>query len=60
MQTPAKQLNVAPERSLDQRMDALQRANQVRSRRARLKVDLKRVFIAAPVELDETKEMTDE
>ncbi len=42
MQTPAKQLNVAPERSLDQRMDALQRANHVRSQRARLKVDLKR------------------
>lgn len=42
MQTPAKQLNVAPERSLDQRMDALQRANRVRSQRAQLKVDLKR------------------
>lgn len=42
MQTPAKQLNIAPERSLDQRMDALQRANLVRSKRARLKVDLKR------------------
>ncbi len=42
MSTPAKQLNVAPERSLDQRMDALQRANDVRSKRARLKVDLKR------------------
>jgi len=42
MQTPAKQLNIAPERSLDQRMDALQRANLVRSQRARLKVDLKR------------------
>jgi hypothetical protein len=42
MPTPAKQLNIAPERSLDQRMDALQRANLVRSKRARLKVDLKR------------------
>jgi hypothetical protein len=42
MTTPAKQLNVAPARSLDQRMDALRRANQVRSERARLKVDLKR------------------
>jgi hypothetical protein len=42
MQPPTKQLNVAPERSLDQRMDALQRANDVRSRRARLKVGLKR------------------
>jgi hypothetical protein len=49
MSTPSKQLNIAPERSLDQRMDALKRANHVRSQRARLKVDLKRggVTIAA-------------
>ena len=32
---------VAPERSLVQRMEALQRANDVRSRRAQLKRDLK-------------------
>ena len=31
----------APERSLAQRMDALQRANEIRSRRAQLKRDLK-------------------
>lgn len=31
----------APERSLDQRMDALRRANEIRSRRAQLKRDLK-------------------
>ena len=31
----------APERSLNQRMDALQRANDIRSRRAQLKRDLK-------------------
>jgi S13-like protein len=31
----------APERSLAQRMDALQRANDIRSRRAQLKRDLK-------------------
>jgi len=31
----------APERSLTQRMDALKRANDVRTRRARLKRDLK-------------------
>jgi hypothetical protein len=30
-----------PERSLNQRMDALQRANEIRSRRAQLKRDLK-------------------
>jgi S13-like protein len=32
---------VAPERSLLQRMDALQRANEIRTRRAQLKKDLK-------------------
>src|SRR3954447_11074362 len=31
----------APERSLNQRMDALKRANDIRTRRARLKRDLK-------------------
>ena len=39
--TPAKPLMAAPERSLQQRMDALQRANQIRTRRAQLKRDLK-------------------
>ena len=34
--TPVKQ-SMAPERSLNQRMDALQRANDVRTRRATLK-----------------------
>ena len=33
--------SAAPERSLLQRMDALQRANQIRTRRAQLKKDLK-------------------
>ena len=37
----SKQFNTAPARSLDQRMDALGRANEVRSRRAALKADLK-------------------
>jgi hypothetical protein len=38
----------APERSLDQRMEALRRANEIRSRRAQLKRDLKsgRITIA--------------
>ena len=53
MRTPTKQLNVAPERSLDQRMDALQRANDVRSRRARLKVALKRGEVTIAVVLRE-------
>ncbi len=42
MSTTARQFNAAPERSLDQRLDALSRANEVRSRRAALKADLKR------------------
>ena len=35
--TAAAQPNAAPQRSLDQRIDALQRANHVRSQRAALK-----------------------
>ena len=42
MSISAKQFNTAPARSLDQRMDALGKANDVRSRRAALKGDLKR------------------
>ena len=38
--SPAKPIS-APERSLHQRMEALQRANDVRSARAKLKRDLK-------------------
>ncbi|MCX6385502.1 MAG: integration host factor, actinobacterial type [Solirubrobacterales bacterium] len=37
----ALNLSSAPERSLNQRMDALQRANDIRSKRAQLKRDLK-------------------
>jgi hypothetical protein len=40
-QSPARAPGSAPERSLTQRMDALQRANDVRTRRAQLKRDLK-------------------
>lgn len=36
-----EQRGAAPERSLTQRMDALQRANDIRTRRAKLKRDLK-------------------
>src|SRR5450759_1372776 len=42
MSVSFRQSNTAPERSLDQRMDALGRANQVRTRRAALNADLKR------------------
>jgi hypothetical protein len=37
---PTKQ-TAAPERSLNQRMDALKRANEIRTRRAQVKRDLK-------------------
>jgi|SRR5687768_13485774 hypothetical protein len=42
-QSPAKthSAGLAPERSLTQRMDALRRANEIRTQRARLKRDLK-------------------
>ena len=39
--TPAKPTTAAPERSLVQRMEALQRANEIRTKRAALKRDLK-------------------
>ena len=42
MQGPTKtSAAAAPERSLDQRMEALKRANDIRTRRATLKKDLK-------------------
>jgi hypothetical protein len=41
MTTSPAPTNAAPQRSLDQRMDALRRANNVRSRRAELKASLK-------------------
>ena len=39
--TPTKPFVAAPERSLDQRMEALKRANEIRTARAQLKRDLK-------------------
>ena len=41
MQAPVQSSNAAPERSLDQRMESLKRANDIRSKRAQLKRDLK-------------------
>ena len=55
----------APLRSLDQRMDALKRANDVRVRRAKLKKDLKdgrvriQTILAAPPELVENAKLID-
>jgi hypothetical protein len=63
--SPSKTQAQAPERSLDQRMEALKRANDIRVRRARLKKDLKdgRVLIeqilAAPPEYVETAKVFD-
>jgi hypothetical protein len=42
MSSPSPQPSSAPERSIGQRMEALKRANHVRSKRAQLKADLKR------------------
>jgi hypothetical protein len=39
--TTSQNISTAPERSLNQRMDALARANQIRTQRAQLKRDLK-------------------
>ena len=41
MASPVKMSGSAPARSLDQRMDALKRANDIRTARAKLKKDLK-------------------
>src|SRR6202051_3222385 len=55
----------APLRSLDQRMDALQGADEVRGRRAKLKKDLKdgrvriQTILAAPPEFVETAKVID-
>jgi hypothetical protein len=65
MSASAKQFNTAPERSLDQRMDALSRANEVRSRRAALKSQLKKgsvgihEVLAAPPEYLLTAKVVD-
>jgi hypothetical protein len=56
---------VAPERSYNQRMEALQRANDIRSRRAQLKRDLKAgrqpidELLLAPPEYLETAKVFD-
>jgi hypothetical protein len=61
----SKQSNSAPARSLDQRLDALGKANEVRSRRAALKADLKRGVVgigdvlAAPPEYLLTAKVAD-
>jgi len=62
---PAKTQAHAPLRSLDQRMDALKRANDVRVRRAQLKKDLKdgririETILGDPPEYVETAKVID-
>jgi S13-like H2TH domain len=56
MPTAAKTQAHAPLRSLDQRMDALKRANDVRVRRARLKKDLKDGHVRIEQILDDPPE----
>ena len=61
----AKTPTHAPERSLDQRMDALRRANDVRVKRAQLKKDLKdgririQQILGNPPEYVETAKVVD-
>jgi hypothetical protein len=63
--SPSKMQTHAPVRSLDQRMDALQRANDVRVRRAKLKKDLKggkvriEQILGSPPEYVETAKVID-
>jgi hypothetical protein len=63
--TPAKPTTAAPERSLVQRMEALQRANEIRTKRAALKRDLKagrssiHLLLMEPPEFIETAKVFD-
>lgn len=63
--TPRRPTTAAPERSLVQRMTALQRANDIRTKRAQLKKDLKagrasiHVLLLEPPEYVETAKVFD-
>jgi hypothetical protein len=63
--TTSSNTSMAPERSLNQRMDALARANQIRIKRAQLKRDLKagrlsiHALLLAPPEYVETAKVFD-
>ena len=63
--TPARPTTAAPERSLVQRMEALERANEIRTKRATLKRDLKagrvsiHVLLLEPPEYVETMKVFD-
>ena len=63
--TPSPNATMVPERSLNQRMDALARANEIRIRRAQLKRDLKsgrlsiHALLLSPPEYVETAKVFD-
>ncbi|MFA6002047.1 MAG: integration host factor, actinobacterial type [Thermoleophilia bacterium] len=63
--SPSEPTSATPVRTLEQRLDALRRANDVRSQRARLKKDLKKGVIkideilAAPPEFIKTAKVID-
>jgi hypothetical protein len=65
LMSPTKTQAHAPARSLDQRMDALKRANDVRVKRAQLKKDLKdgkvkiQTILGNPPEYVETAKVVD-
>jgi hypothetical protein len=65
VKAPVQTSNAAPERSLDQRMEALRRANDIRSKRAQLKRDLKggkvniRTLLLDPPEYVQTAKVLD-
>ena len=63
--SPSEQTSATPVRTLEQRLDALGRANQIRSRRAQLKKDLKKgekaidQILADPPEFIRTAKVVD-
>ncbi|MFA5801860.1 MAG: integration host factor, actinobacterial type [Thermoleophilia bacterium] len=63
--SPSEPTSATPVRTLEQRLDALRRANNVRSQRARLKKDLKKgaikidEILAAPPEFIKTAKVID-
>lgn len=53
---PSEPTSITPTRTLEQRLEALQRANEIRSKRARLKKDLKRGTVKIDHILDDPPE----
>ncbi|GBE57841.1 hypothetical protein BMS3Abin01_00767 [bacterium BMS3Abin01] len=53
---PSEPTSTTPARTLEQRLEALQRANEIRSKRARLKKDLKQGIVKIDEILDDPPE----